>query len=800
MSCQSLSFYLHFSGGGGVASAQTNQPPSAVAMALTGQDDGTVNGGRRVWLNAGGSTDPDNDSLTYSWRQTAGTTVMINPDPGGDADYSYFTAPGATSTEAALTFELTAHDGTATSTAEVSVVVRAAAGTRPTNVAATPVSGTSSQIEVTWTTVADAQTYWVQYKSGSEEYDGLLRNIEVTAPAASQILYGLNGSTQYTIRVIAINTAGRASQPSAAATATTSALPAGYEDPPGPVIRVWLFPETSLGPDGLQLLWYEPATDDADAYYVQWKSGTQDWDTSRQKLRLSESCHPTIGFCTLGITDLNAETEYTFRVAAVKGAYDGGTEQFTPSSDHGRPSPELVVTTLAWPMGATTVTTARSTYFEVTWDSFTGASHYYLQWKSGDQEFGHSSREIVVFATEDPTVSSVITGLTPETVYTLQVTAWTPRSGGGFDANKFIPVTATTAAVVAGEVEPPSRVLGLRNEPSGTTKNQIQIIWNSSPNADGYIVQWRSDDQLFSDTERRAVIACDADCQSSPTQSYLFTDLSIGTILHVRVIATRTGATINGTPSIAILVSTRLAQPGNLQTWVEAGTVGQLTVSWDEVPAAVAYRVQWVAAEESFDQDPPVYEEIYESAGLFSAKGDPPNRRFSTIIDTGNPGGVRYKLRVAGLNINGLPSEWAGPREFIIIPRDLPPDDARAPGKPRNLSLTTGNGWIQASWDPPDDLGHPPLQAYYVVYREAEARTSIWSANLSSTRYTIRGLTNGQEYVVGVLASNFPVILGPEAGPLSATPQATGPSEPPSEPQRPPTKPRNLSLVPGTAK
>ena len=289
----SLLLFISF----GVAGAQTNQPPSAVAMALTGEDDGNVNGGRRVWLNAGGSTDPDGDDLTYTWLQTAGTTVTINDDPDEDDALKYFTAPDATTTASTLTFQLTVDDGTgtatSTSTAEVSVVVRAAAGSAPTNVAASPVAGTSSQIEVTWTAVTDVQTYWVQYRTGTQGYDGVLGNYEVAAPATSQILYGLNGDTQYTIRVIAINTAGHASSPSAVATATTSAHPSGItEDPPGPVRWLQLHddPRVVLYPDRVFLQW--ELVSDADAYYIQWKSGTQDWDTSRQvvKVRTAASC------------------------------------------------------------------------------------------------------------------------------------------------------------------------------------------------------------------------------------------------------------------------------------------------------------------------------------------------------------------------------------------------------------------------------------------------------------------------------------------------------------------------------
>ena len=781
-------------------------------MALTGQDDGTVNGGRRVWLNAGGSTDPDSDSLTYSWQQTAGTTVTINPDPDGDADYSYFTAPGATSTASTLTFELTADDGAATSTAEVSVVVRAAAGTQPTNVAATPVAGTSSQIEVTWTAVADAQTYWVQYKSGSEGYDGVLRNYEVAAPATSQILYSLNASTQYTIRVIAINTAGFASQPSAAATATTPALPAGYENPPGSVNQIWVFPTTSLRPDGFQLFWYKPAAADADAYYAQWKSGTQDWDTSRQKLKLD--CRTP--YCTLDIRNLNGGTEYTVRVASVKGAYNLDTSQFTPSSDLSRPSPELVVTTPPYGEGTTTVT-ARSTYLEVTWDSSAGATHYELQWKSGDQGFDPGARGIVVFATDGPLVGSVITGLTPETEYTVRVIAFIDVHGDGsaYDRSYLVPVTATTTALVAGEIEPPAQVQGLTSLSSGVTTTQIQIRWDSTPNADGYIVQWKSYPQQYSDTERRAVIACDTDCQSSPTQTYAITGLAIGSEIEIQVTATRAGA-INGTPSLILKVGTRPeGPPGNLRIWTNAGTVGLLEVAWNEVRGAASYRVQWVAPEESFDQSPPVHEEIKRHTSFLRAKGDPPNRRFSTTIDTGNPGGVPYKLRVAGFNINNRPGAWAGPLDFILYPGGAPPppsepdlepepepdpepdpqpdpDGPRPPTKPRNLSLVPGDGQIEVSWDEPSDRGKPDFGGYIVEFREVGSRKWLDVGWYYDTDVTIEWLDNGATYEVRVAVLNIhgDAVAGPKQVTLPVLQSATdGP--------RPPSKPRNLSLVPG---
>ncbi len=76
-------------------SANLNEPPTASA----GSDrDGVT--GTSVSLDGGGSTDPDGDTLTYEWRQTAGPAVALSGP--GTASPS-FTAPR---TDGALVFEL----------------------------------------------------------------------------------------------------------------------------------------------------------------------------------------------------------------------------------------------------------------------------------------------------------------------------------------------------------------------------------------------------------------------------------------------------------------------------------------------------------------------------------------------------------------------------------------------------------------------------------------------------------------------------------------------------------------------
>lgn len=90
----------------------TNKPP--VANAGPNQ---SVNAGDPVTLNGTGSSDPDGDTLTFAWTQTAGTAVALT---GPTTASPTFTAPNTTET---LTFQLSVSDGTDSATDSVDVGV-----------------------------------------------------------------------------------------------------------------------------------------------------------------------------------------------------------------------------------------------------------------------------------------------------------------------------------------------------------------------------------------------------------------------------------------------------------------------------------------------------------------------------------------------------------------------------------------------------------------------------------------------------------------------------------------------------
>ena len=92
--------------GRGIFVSQANKPPQANAGV-----DQTVNERRTVVLDGSGSSDPDNDPLTYRWTQIAGLSVSLRNT--SDVDPT-FTAPSVEA-DRRLTFSLVVNDGSADS-------------------------------------------------------------------------------------------------------------------------------------------------------------------------------------------------------------------------------------------------------------------------------------------------------------------------------------------------------------------------------------------------------------------------------------------------------------------------------------------------------------------------------------------------------------------------------------------------------------------------------------------------------------------------------------------------------------
>jgi MYXO-CTERM domain-containing protein len=82
--------------------------------------DLTVASGAAVTLDASASSDPNGDALTFVWKQTGGTAVVLSDDTTANAK---FTAPELAENEV-LSFEVTVSDGEGSATDSVDVLVQ----------------------------------------------------------------------------------------------------------------------------------------------------------------------------------------------------------------------------------------------------------------------------------------------------------------------------------------------------------------------------------------------------------------------------------------------------------------------------------------------------------------------------------------------------------------------------------------------------------------------------------------------------------------------------------------------------
>ncbi len=188
----------------------------------------------------------------------------------------------------------------------------------PAPVTGVEVTAGVEQLDVSWTEVADAGGYKVQWKSGEEAYDEARQASIAGGNMVSHTIRELTAGTEYTVRVIATREHADDGEPSSEVMGIPKA------EPPAPVTGV----EITAGVEQLDVSW--TAVADAGGYKVQWKSGEQEYDEARQAvIPDGDTVHYTI-------PDLTADTQYTVRVMATK-----------DNADDGLPSAEVMATPTA---------------------------------------------------------------------------------------------------------------------------------------------------------------------------------------------------------------------------------------------------------------------------------------------------------------------------------------------------------------------------------------------------------------------------------------------------------------------
>ena len=331
-----------------------------------------------------------------------------------------------------------------------------------------------------------------------------------------------------------------------------------------------------------------------------------------------------------------------------------------------------------------------------------------------------------------------------------------------------IPVSDTTPAAN------PNAPRNLRLVPGA---EQVIVEWGApqqpSSNQVGYIVQYRSVDstvwvdwQLIIDTAAR---------------SATITGLEVGTY-EIRVgtlLAERGGYVLGGYSALKMVETQEPRMPGpprDLQAVIRTSPNDGsriMEVYWvapadlGNPPGVASYSVQ--------------YRQVGDAAWTDWTQAPRATLEGFRVWITGIGSDDDWEVRVAAIGLLGHMGEYATTGK-----------SQRRPGPIENLTLTPGDGQITAKWDPPDDPGYPPFQAYSVSIRAAGE--NVWERFQETGRTkTFTGLTNGRTYEVQVVISN-----GAGYGPsvtLSATPGGTPVTTKP-DPDLP-SAPRNLTVTAG---
>ena len=411
----------------------------------------------------------------------------------------------------------------------------------------------NAQLVVTWTAVANATGYKVQWKSGSQGYDTGDRQATVTpGSTTSHTISGLENGTPYTVRVIATRTGANDGPESDERTGTPTGTTPPPPPPPPPSGPLEQVTGVTVAPGNSQVVVRWTAVDNATGYKVQWKSGGQDYNTGDRQATV------TSGSTTSHtISGLANGTEYTVRVIATR-----------TGADDGPPAAEVTGMPVVPTTPGVTVSKSALTVVEedTTGDSYTVVLDIQPTANVRVTVAGHAGTDVtptpgaLTFTTTDWETARTVTVTAGNDADTaddsVSLTHGATSADSGYEG---IPIAGVAVTVNDNDT---ARVTGVMVEPGDA---QLVVTWTAVANATGYKVQWTSGGQGYDTGNRQATV-------TPGTTSHTIDSLANGTEYTVRVIATRTGA--NDGPPSAEMTGTPTAEPVPVPALPMAGAIG----------------------------------------------------------------------------------------------------------------------------------------------------------------------------------------------------------------------------------
>ncbi len=432
------------------------------------------------------------------------------------------------------------------------------------------------------------------------------------------------------------------------------------------------------------------------------------------------------------ISSLTNGTGYDVRVRAKNGGGNGTWSDTVSATPVAPQQPPAAPTNLA--------VTAGNAQVSATWDAPSGTvTGYDVQTAIRGQGWESCPSTTAPLCPDTLAVTNTstdVTGLSNGTEYAFRVRAKNTAGESDWSDTAY----ATPQSGVPGQVTNLDLTAG---------DGEIDATWDvPSGTITGYDVEYK---------ESSASSWTDAN-HTGTNASHTIDSLTNGTGYDVRVRAKNDGG--NGAWSATASATPQPDAPGQVTNLALTAGDGEIDAIWDVPSGTVTgYDVEYKESSASSWTDA-------------SHSGTTASHSIGSLTN-----GTGYDVRVRATNSGGN-GAWSATASATPQPE--------APGQVTNLSLTAGDGEIDATWDVPSGT----ITGYDVEYKESSA--SSWTdAQHSGTdaSHTINSLTNGTGYDVRVRAKN-----GGGNGDWSDTASAT-----PVAPQQPPAAPTNLSMTAGNA-
>ena len=428
-------------------------------------------------------------------------------------------------------------------------------------------------------------------------------------------------------------------------------------------------------------------------YKVQWKSGNQNFGSSREH---------TTGFAATSddITGLTNGTEYTVRVLATNSVGDGAwsdEKKGTPSTVPGKPA---------------VTPSAGNTEINVSWTIDTGGSAitgYTLQYKESSVA-GWAAADVTEVNPANDQTSYKIENLTNGTAYTVRLQATNANGTGDWsDEEESTPVAGPSVTDVDTE------------DLAKTTAKVVVTIANPQATSETVAMRYKKT----------------ADANWNPTRTLTTSDTEA--TFNLSGLTGRTEyqaqASLDGTFATGVVSHTfiTLDVAGKPTGVTVTKDDKKLTVAWTAPTdtggtAITGFKVQWKSGNQSFGSS------RQHTAGAAATSYD----------ITGLTNGREYTVRVLATNSVG-DGAWSDEKKGT---------PSTVPGKPV-VNVSAGNGLLQVRWTVDD--GGAAIDQHTVQWKSGNQSFGGDSTRQHTTtakQYTIPSLTNHTEYDVRVRAHN----------------------------------------------